>query len=88
MLNRCSKELEALKQINPVEYQRRKVAFIQLMAAASQYAGVRNDVNAGTQGTIDSLYQYRSARICADISQALLTELSDRGMPVNNGPFT
>lgn len=58
------------------------------MTAASQYAGVRNDVNAGTQGAVDSLYQYRSARMCADISQALLTELSDRGDDRKDGSFT
>ncbi|MGX8939552.1 hypothetical protein ACWWJF_01525 (plasmid) [Symbiopectobacterium sp. Eva_TO] len=79
MLNRCSKELEALKQINPEEYHRRKAAFTRLMTVASQYASVRNDVNAGTQGAVDSLYQYRSAIMCADISHTLLTALSDKG---------
>ena len=81
MLSRCSKELAALKKLNPSIYSRSNDAFTQLMSAASQYADIRNEVSEGTQGTVDSLYEYRTSKMCADISQALMTALTERGEP-------
>lgn len=81
MLSRCSKELAALKKLNPGFYRRSNDAFTKLMFAASQYADIRNEVSEGTQGTVDSLYEYRTSKMCADISQALMTALTERGDP-------
>jgi len=75
----CQKELEAIKGINPEQHKTFRQEFDRLMSGAAQYAGLRTQVNTGTQETVDALYRYKVNRLCADISQAALTGLSDRG---------
>lgn len=78
-LAQCQKELDALHPVDANRYQDYKQEFNRLMNGAAQYAGVRTRVSAGTQETVDALYRYKVKRLCADISQALLTGLSDMG---------
>lgn len=78
-LARCQKELDALKPVNPQQYQTYQQAFGQLMSGAAQYANVRTQASSGTQEAVDSLYRYKAKRLCADISLALLTSLADIG---------
>lgn len=78
-LQQCQQELDALKTIAPTVYTQKKLEFDSVMSGAAQYAGIRQGVNGETQGTVDALYHYKAARLCADISQDVLTALSDRG---------
>ncbi|MFI8416768.1 hypothetical protein ACQKDS_10290 [Serratia sp. NPDC078593] len=74
----CQRELEAMQTVDTelhAAYQRR---FEHMIARAAEYAGVRAQVNRGTQDTLDALYRYRVNRLCAEINQALLVALSDR----------
>lgn len=50
-----------------------------LMSGASQYAGIRTQVNERMQDTLDALYRYQVSYQCAEINQALLAELAKRG---------
>lgn len=78
-LARCQKELEALKPVAAEQHQGFQQEFGRLMSGAAQYASVRSQTNSGTQETVDALYRYKIKRLCADISQALLTGLADMG---------
>lgn len=78
-LAQCQKELEALKGINPEQHKAYRQEFDRLMSGAAQYAGLRTRVNSETQSTVDALYRYKVSRLCADITQATLTGLADRG---------
>lgn len=75
-LERCQKELTALKQVNPQVYSKQNESFNKLMAAANQYSSVRNDANQSTVLAMDSLYQYRVVRLCEGISVQLFDALS------------
>lgn len=75
----CQKELEALKPVDARQYQAFQQEFSRLMSGAAQYANVRTQANSGTQETVDALYRYKVRRLCANISQALLTGLADMG---------
>jgi hypothetical protein len=78
-LTQCQKELEALQNLNPAQHKTLRQAFDRLMSGAAQYGGLRIKINAQTQETVDALYRYKVNRLCADITQALLTGLADRG---------
>lgn len=78
-LAQCQKELEALKPVDARQHQTYQQEFSRLMSGAAQYAGVRTQANSDTQETVDALYRYKVRRLCADISQALLTGLADMG---------
>lgn len=78
-LTQCQKELDALKGINPEQHQKFLQAFSRLMSGTAQYGNLRTLVNTQTQETVDALYRYKVNRLCADITQATLTGLADRG---------
>jgi len=75
-MEQCSRELEALKQINIAVYNKRKQEFDSLMSLAGIYSGVRSDVSTSTQKTIDAYYRYQADRLCADISIDTLSNLA------------
>ncbi len=75
-MERCRRELESLKRVDATVYNKRKAEFDKLMSGASLYNGVRNDVGNYTQGAVDALYRFRSAKLCADISCDVLDGLS------------
>lgn len=75
-MERCRRELESLKRVDAAVYNKRKAEFDKLMAGASLYTGVRNDVGDYTQGAVDALYRFRAAKLCADISRDVLDGLS------------
>ncbi|MGP2504322.1 hypothetical protein ACTUSN_23545 [Pantoea ananatis] len=79
MLKRCESELQALKVVSPDDYHRQTILFAKLMTTASQYANVRSQADPLTVAAVDALYQYRTSRVCADISWRLLNALSDKG---------
>lgn len=79
LLKRCEGELKALKAVSPDDYRRQTILFAKLMTSASQYANVRAQTDQQTAAAVDALYQYRTSRLCADISWRLLTALSNRG---------
>ncbi|HGM5456454.1 TPA: hypothetical protein ACKPZ5_004443 [Serratia marcescens] len=78
-LKQCQQNLNALGMLKTADYPAKKQVFDNLMSGASQYAGVRTQVNERTQETVDALYRYQVSYQCAEINQALLTELAKRG---------
>ena len=77
-MERCRRELEALKRIDIRIYNQRKVEFDRVMQGADIYSGVRSDVRASTQDAVDAYYRYRVDKMSADISKDVLDRLSDR----------
>ena len=49
------------------------------MRAASQYNSVREKVADPTRLGIDSMYQFKSIKLCADIQKTLIDTLVQRG---------
>lgn len=78
-LQQCQKELEALRAVQPKQFSVYKQEFDRLMNGAAQYSGLRTRVNADTQDTVDALYRYRVNKLCAQIDQAVLLGLAERG---------
>ncbi|EPC0237626.1 hypothetical protein [Escherichia albertii] len=75
-MERCRRELEALKKIDSAVYNKRKAEFDKLVSGASLYNGVRSDVGNYTQSTVDALYRFRSDKLCADIASDVLKGLT------------
>ncbi|HCM1965157.1 TPA: hypothetical protein N3A49_004741 [Salmonella enterica subsp. salamae serovar 56:l,v:z39] len=75
-LERCRRELDALKKINISVYEKRQREFDSLMSGAGIYTGVRGEVSTFTQGAVDAYYRYRSDKLCADIANDVLNELA------------
>lgn len=78
-MQQCQRELDAMRGMDNEKYQKFKREFDTLMGGAAQYAGVRQRVKTDTQETVDALYRYRTNRLCADISSAMMTGLAERG---------
>ncbi|WP_289703593.1 hypothetical protein [Escherichia coli] len=76
-MERCRRELDALKKVDINVYNKRKSEFDKLISDAVIYNGVRGDVRDYTQGAIDALYRFRSDKLCADISSDMLNNLSE-----------
>ncbi|MBH2784554.1 hypothetical protein [Serratia sp. S119] len=74
----CQRELEALKNISPEQYERYQTAFSRLMSGAAKYAGVRAKVNLTTQDAIDARYRYQVTLLCSDVSQSVMNGLLER----------
>ncbi|MBW4204129.1 hypothetical protein JW319_22505 [Enterobacter cloacae subsp. cloacae] len=81
-LNNCQKELNILKGVSAEKYTIYKRTFDGLMSGAAQYAGLRKEVNANIQETVDALYRYKVNRLCAEVSQVALEALVERGEQV------
>ena len=77
-MERCQRELEALKKIDIKVYNQRKAEFDRVMQGADIYSGVRSDVRESTQNAVDAYYRYRVDKMCADISKNVLDSLSDK----------
>ncbi|EJH1485125.1 hypothetical protein NCS89_004909 [Escherichia coli] len=75
-MERCRRELEALKRIDSAVYNKRKAEFDKLVSGASLYNGVRSDVGNYTQNAVDALYRFRSDKLCADIASDVLAGLT------------
>ncbi|RTP97282.1 hypothetical protein EKN38_22340 [Enterobacter sp. WCHEn045836] len=78
-LKQCQEELEALNTVAAADYTKYRKEFDRLMNGASQYAGLRATVGKGTRNTVDALYHYKVNLLCADVSQAMLKGLTERG---------
>lgn len=76
-IERCRRELDALKKVDVNIYNKRKSEFDKLMSDAVIYNGVRVDVKEYTQGTVDALYRFRVNKLCADISSDILNKLTE-----------
>ena len=75
-MERCRRELEALKRIDSAVYNKRKAEFDKLVSGASLYNGVRSEVGNYTQSAVDALYRFRSDKLCADIASDVLLGLT------------
>ncbi|MGG7755608.1 hypothetical protein PGN99_17345 [Klebsiella aerogenes] len=78
-LNACRQALDSLKEVNPKEASRLGSEFTALIGAASQYNSVRTKVADPTHQGIDSMYQFKSIKLCADIEKSLIDSLVMRG---------
>lgn len=74
-MEQCRRELDALKKIDGVKYNKRKQEFDSLVSGASLYSGIRADIGNYTQSAVDALYRFRSDKLCADISNDVLNGL-------------
>lgn len=74
-MERCRRELDALKKIDNTVYTKRKAEFDKLMSGASLYTGIRNEVGNYTQSAADALYHFKSDRLFADIANDVLNGL-------------
>ncbi len=79
-MERCRRELEALKIIDIRIYNQRKAEFDRVMQGADIYSGVRSDIRASTQDAVDAYYRYRVDKMCADISKNVLDRLADKNI--------
>lgn len=77
-LKQCQQNLNVLSRLQTTSYPSLKKDFDNLMLGASQYAGVRFQVNGQAQETIDALYRYRVSYLCSEIQQAALAVLVTR----------
>ncbi|MER5005729.1 hypothetical protein [Atlantibacter hermannii] len=75
----CQHELAALAKINPAKYASQKALFDNLLKSASVYSSVREDVNPETKDIMDTLYKYKTQRLCGDIQKAVHESLIARG---------
>ncbi|HHR0975598.1 TPA: permease [Klebsiella michiganensis] len=78
-LDTCRKALESLKEVNPKQADKLGNEFTALLSAASQYNSVRSKVAESTKQGIDSMYQFKSIKLCADIEKELIDSLVKRG---------
>lgn len=75
-MERCRRELDALKKVDNVVYTKRKTEFDKLISGASLYTGVRNEIGNYTQNAVDALYRFKADKLCADISNDVLNGLA------------
>ena len=78
-INTCRQALESLKEVNPQQAAKLGSDFTALINAASQYNAVRSKVAEPTKQGIDSMYQFKSIKLCADIEKELIDSLVKRG---------
>lgn len=78
-IDACRKALESLKEVNPKQAAKLGNDFTALLSAASQYNSVRSKVAEPTKQGIDSMYQFKSIKLCADIEKELIDSLVKRG---------
>lgn len=75
----CRRALDSLKEVNPQQATKLSNDFNALVRAASQYNSVREKVADPTRLGIDSMYQFKSIKLCADIQKTLIDSLVQRG---------
>ncbi|EAO1992407.1 hypothetical protein E0G79_21785 [Salmonella enterica] len=75
-VDKCGRELKALKRLDARRYALRKTQFDRLMSGASVYADVRTDVAGGTRDAVDAMYRFRTGKLCSEISQDVLDALA------------
>ncbi|CAD6177168.1 Uncharacterised protein [Escherichia coli] len=75
-MERCRRELNALKKIDIGIYNKRKTEFDKIMQGANIYTGVRTDIGLYTQNAVDAYYNCQINKACADISKDVLDSLS------------
>lgn len=80
-LQQCQQQLDALQALQPQQFKQYQQAFSRLMNGAAQYSGLRTQVTTVTQDTVDALYRYSVNKLCAQIDQAVLLGLTERGEP-------
>lgn len=68
--------MHALKGINGHKHTELDSKFEKVMRGAASYASVRPVVDPSTQTAVDALYQFHSAKVCADILAMMLESLA------------
>lgn len=75
----CRMALDSLQKVNPNRARKLSNDFNSLVSAASQYNAVRGQVGDTTRQAIDSMYHFKSVKLCADIDKELMDSLVQRG---------
>lgn len=75
----CQRELLALSKVNQRMYAQKKAEFDQLVARASVYTSVRDDIGSQTKDTMDALYKFKTQKLCSDIELAVRQSLISAG---------
>ncbi|MGB7803218.1 MAG: hypothetical protein WBL83_19135 [Buttiauxella sp.] len=75
----CRQALDSLQKVNPSRARKLNTDFNALVSAASQYNAVRGQVGTTTRQAIDSMYHFKSIKLCADIDKELMDSLVQRG---------
>ncbi|NIG46420.1 hypothetical protein F3J31_21735 [Enterobacter sp. Acro-832] len=79
----CEQEMNVLAKISPETHRRMRQQFAQLMRQAAAYGDIRGQVSADLRGATDTLYRYRSGRLCAAIraslAEGLMRQAGDNG---------
>lgn len=79
----CEQEMNVLAKVSPETHRRMRQQFAQLMRQAAAYGDVRGQVSADLRGATDTLYRYRSGRLCAAIraslAEGLMRQAGDNG---------
>ncbi|HKN04608.1 MAG TPA: hypothetical protein VJY31_11745 [Buttiauxella sp.] len=75
----CRQALDSLQKVNPSRARKLNNDFNALVNAASQYNSVRGQVGDTTRQAIDSMYHFKSIKLCADIDKELMDSLVVRG---------
>ncbi|WP_156964224.1 hypothetical protein [Trabulsiella guamensis] len=76
-LKACQQELALLESSVPDKYQSFKTKYDRLMSDISGYASIRSGIRPQLQRSMDSLWQFRTYRLCAEINLTLLQGLSE-----------
>ncbi len=75
----CRQALTSLNRINAARGIPLKRQFDGLVNAASEYSAIRAETAGDIRQTVDAMYEFKTARLCADIRKALLDSLVERG---------
>ena len=75
----CRQALSSLKKINPDKAAKFSASLKDLVDAASKYNSVRQNINGDTRQAVDAMYQFKTAKLCADVDKELMDSLLTSG---------
>ncbi|QLK60037.1 hypothetical protein GE278_04210 [Enterobacteriaceae bacterium Kacie_13] len=78
-LLQCKNNLDNIKVLDKKAYDSYSVRFNALMSEVKNYLIIRENVNNADQSTVDSMYKYKSDKLCSEISNSMLSALLKKG---------
>ena len=78
-LLQCKHNLDNIKVLDKKAYDSYSVRFNALMNGVKNYLTIRDNVNNADQSTVDSMYKYKSDKLCSEISSSMLSALLRKG---------
>jgi len=74
----CQKRLGSLGKVDLAAYEKQQEYFNTLLANASSYAQVRDQLDTRTRKMVDALYEYKTESFCSDLEYELMKELRSK----------